>query len=129
MVLLEAEKMYTIGSFDQASLLYDRAIRMAYEHKFVNDEAISSELAGVFFCEEGSVKAEGLHSVKAEALLLHSVQCYKTWGALAVARRVETYIVSNFGTGCSSLDQRIDILRRVLLVSNENTTKKREVGS
>ena len=103
MVLLEAEKMYTIGSFDQASLLYDRAIRMAYEHKFVNDEAISSELAGVFFCEEGlhSIKAEGLHSVKAEALLLHSVQCYKTWGALAVARLVETYIVSNFGTGCS----------------------------
>ena len=68
---------------------------MAYEHKFVNDEAISSELAGVFFCKEG------LHTVKAEALLLHSVQCYKTWGALAVARRVETYIVSNFGTGCS----------------------------
>ena len=123
MVLLEAEKMYTIGSFDQALLFYERAIRSAHEHKFVNDEAIASELAGTFFCERG------LNDVKTEALLLHSVQCYKTWSALAVAKRVETYIVRKYGAGCSSLDQRIDILRRVLLVSNENTTKKREVGS
>ena len=120
MVLLEAEKMYTIGSFDQASLFYDRAIRVANKHKFVNDEAIASELAGTFLCEGG------LHAVKAEALLLHSVQCYKTWGALAVAKRVETFIVSKFVADCSSLDQRIDILREVLLVSNEDTTKKRK---
>ena len=122
MVLLEAEKMYTIGSFDQASLFFDRSIRVAHKHKFINDEAIASELAGTFLCEER------LHGVKAEALLLHSVQCYKTWGALAVAKRVETYIVSKFVADCSSLDQRIDILRGILLVSNEDT-KKRQVGS
>ena len=103
MVLLEAEKMYTMGNFDQAALLYERAIRLAHEHKFINDEAIASELAGVFFCERG------LDDVKAEALLLHSVQCYKTWGALAVAKRVETYIVSKFVADCSSLDKRIEV--------------------
>ena len=47
MVLLEAEKMYTMGNFDQAALLYERAIRLAHDHKFMNDEAIASELAGI----------------------------------------------------------------------------------
>ena len=94
MVLLEAEKMYTIGSYNQASLFFDRALRVAHKHKFVNDEAIASELAGIFFCEER------LHGVKAEALLLHSVQCYKTWGALAVAKRVETFVTNNYGADC-----------------------------
>ena len=120
MVLLEAEKMFTIGNCDQAALLYERAIRLAHEHKFINDEAIASELAGIFFCERG------LNDTKAEALLLHSVQSYKTWSALAVARRVETFIASKFGAGCSSLDQRVDILRRILLVSNEESSKKRK---
>ena len=122
MVLLEAEKMYTIGSFDQASLFYDRAIRVANKHKFVNDEAIASELAGTFLCEER------LHGVKAEAILLHSVQCYKTWGALAVAKRVETFIASKFGSDC--MQQRLqwpssDILAD-MFASNESSRKRQE---
>jgi len=121
MVLLEAEKMYTMGSFDQASLLYERAIRLAHEHKFVNDEAIASELAGVFFCELG------LNDMKGEALLLHSVQCYKTWGALAVARRVETYIVSKYGLDSVQRKPDSEILASVL-ASQDDSSKKRQVG-
>ena len=93
MVLLEAEKMYTIGSYNQASLFFDRALRVAHKHKFVNDEAIASELAGMFFFERE------LHE-KTKTLLLHSVQCYKTWGALAVAKRVETFVTNNYGADC-----------------------------
>ena len=120
MVLLEAEKMYTMGNFDQATLLYERAIRLAHDHKFINDEAIACELAGTFFCERG------LNDTKAEALLLHSVQCYKTWGALAVARRVETYIAGKFGADRSSLDQRVNILKGILVVSQDDSSKKRK---
>ena len=90
MVMLEAEKMYTMGNCNLASLYYDKAIRVAHEHKFINDEAIASELAGTFFCYQG------LH-VRAKALLLHSVQSYKTWGATAVAKRVEALIASKYG--------------------------------
>ena len=124
MVLLEAEKMYTMGNFDQASLLYERAIRLAHEHKFVNDEAIASELAGVFFCERG------LDDVKAEALLLHSVQCYKTWGALAVARRVETYIANKYGLDSESRQRKPNYiaLASILASSNDDSSKKRQVG-
>ena len=122
MVLLEAEKLYTMGKIDQAALLYEKAIRLAQDHKFMNDEAIAiaSELAGTFFCERG------LDDRKAEAFLLHSVQCYKTWGALAVARRVETFIVSKFGADCSSLDQRVDVLKGILIVSQDDSSNKRK---
>ena len=121
MVLLEAEKMYTMGNFDQASLLYERAIRLAHEHKFMNDEAIASELAGVFFCERG------LDDVKAEALLLHSVQCYKTWGALAVTRRVETYIANKYGIDSVQRKPDREILASVL-ASQDDLSKKRQVS-
>ena len=119
MVLLEAEKMYTMGNFDQAPLLYERAIRLAHEHKFINDEAIASELAGIFFCERG------LNDMKAETLLLHSVQCYNTWGALAVARRVETYIASKYGTDCA-VRQPNSALLASIFASHDDSSKKRK---
>ena len=134
MVLLEAEKMYTMGNFDQAALLYERAIRLSHEHKFINDEAIASELAGIFFCERG------LNDMKAEALLLHSVQSYKTWGALAVARRVETYIANKYGLDSvrlsSVLPQRYFQKKcqqkpkyiASILESNNDSSKKRQVS-
>ena len=125
MVLLEAEKMYTMRNFDQAALLYERAIRLAHEHKFINDEAIASELAGIFFCDRGL-------RVSAEALLLHSVQCYKTWGALAVAKRVETLITNKYGSILSTLDERINMMRGIFLlpVSREDfsSSKKRQAS-
>ena len=91
---------------------------MANKHKFVNDEAIASELAGTFLCEE-----EGLHAVKAEALLLHSVQCYKTWGALAVAKRVETFVTNKYGT--DSVRQKPNYIVSVI-ASNDDSSKKRK---
>ena len=119
MVLLEAEKMYTMGNIDQASLFYERSIRLAHEHKFINDEAIASELAGTFFCKRGL-------SVAAEALLLHSVQCYKTWGALAVARRVETYIVSKYGTDSVQRKPDSEILASVLASQDDSAKRRKE---
>ena len=119
MVLLEAEKMYTMGNFDQAAFLYERAIRLAHEHKFINDEAIASELAGIFFCEQG------LNDMKAETLLLHSVQCYNTWGALAVAKRVETYIARKYGTACA-VQQPNSALLASIFASHDDSSKKRK---
>ena len=122
LVLLEAEKLHTVGNSEQASLLYEKAIRLAREHKFINDEAIASELAGLFFCERG------LSDIKAGALLLHSVQCYKTWGALAVARRVETFTASKYGSDCT-LQQPNSALLESIFASNEDSSisKKRQV--
>ena len=116
-VLLEAEKMYTMGNFDQAAWLYERAIRLAREHKFINDEAMASELAGVFFCERG------IH-MTAEALLLHSVQSYKIWGALAVAKRVEVFIAIKYGL--DSVQQPNSIVESILTACEDSSKKRKE---
>ena len=120
-ILLEAEKTYTAGTSEQAASLYERAIRLAHEHKFIHDEAIASELAGVFFSERGL-------RMKAEALLLHSIQCYKTWGAIAVAKRVETFLAAKYGSILSTLDERINMMRSIFSFNSVSSKKRQEVG-
>ena len=120
MALLEAERMHTVGNFNQASYSYERAIRVAHEHKFINDEAIASELAGVFFCNQGL-------RVAAEALLLHSVQSYKAWGALAVARRVETFITNKYGSDCMQSSNSF-ILARIFASGGDSSSSKKRQG-
>ena len=120
-ILLEAEKTYTVGTSEQAASLYERAIRLAHEHKFIHDEAIASELAGVFFSERGL-------RMKAEALLLHSIQCYKTWGAIAVAKRVETFLAAKYGSILSTLDERINMMRSIFSFNSVSSKKRQEVG-
>ena len=77
MLILEAESMNTMGDIDRAVALYNSAIQSAHEHKFIHEEAIASELAGIFYHKKG------FHQ-KAYA--------YLSWGAHAVARRVGTIL-------------------------------------
>jgi len=57
-----------------------------------HEEAIASELVGIFFHDRGLHPKSYLFSV-------NSAECYKKWGALAVvARQVENTIRSNFGS-------------------------------
>lgn len=90
MLLLEAESMYTKGDHNRAGLLYERAIRSAHKHKFIHEEAIASELAGIFYNERGFRQKSYLY-------LVHSLKSYELWGAHAVARRVGTFIEDIFG--------------------------------
>ena len=120
-VLLEAERMHTlVGSSDQASLLYEKAIRSAREHKFINDEAIASELAGMYFHQQG------LH-VECLGLLLHSIQSYKTWGATAVTNRVETFISIKYGSFCLQQIPNSVMLERIMSLSIRDSSKKRDI--
>ena len=84
-LLLEAEHMYTVGDYDNACTLYDSAIRSAHAHKFIHGEAIACEVAGMFYHERG------MH-IKSYPYFVHSVKSYTKWGALAIARRVETFL-------------------------------------
>eukprot|EP01083_Nonionella_stella_P113296 333919_1 len=61
----------------------------AKDHKFIREEAIANELAGIFFLERG------LHE-KSYLLFKQSIVCYEKWGANAVARRVEESIQNIF---------------------------------
>jgi len=76
--------MAILGQFDEAESLYIESIRSAKEHRFVHEQGIASELAGMFFYERG------LHQ-KACTFLKHSIDCYNEWGALAVSRVSDTF--------------------------------------
>ena len=120
MLLLEAEKMHTLGDFDNAASLYERSVRSAREHKFIHEEAIASELAGIFFLERG-LREKSLN------LFLHSIWSYKTWGALAVAKRVETFIESKFGSVVMQVVPSQDTFDCLFESSGEDASSKKRL--
>jgi hypothetical protein len=89
LLLLRAEKKYCIGEPDSAKSLYEESILSAQEHKFIHEEGIAHELYGHFSLERGH-RSDALRSFNS------SVKCYMDWGALAVARRLEDFVRSNF---------------------------------
>ena len=119
MLLLEAESMYTKGEFDRAESLFDSAIRSAHEHKFIHEEAIASELAGMFYQEIGNHQKSYLY-------LAHSHKCYEKWGAQAVARRVGLVIRNRFGPDICQLETGAVASLEHLFASSQG--KKRQDG-
>jgi hypothetical protein len=119
MLLLEAESMYTKGEFDRAESLFDSAIRSAHEHKFIHEEAIASELAGMFYQEMGNHQKSYLY-------LVHSLECYEKWGAHAVARRVGSVIRDRFGPDICQLETGVVAPLEHLFASSQG--KKRQDG-
>eukprot|EP01082_Thalassiosira_pseudonana_P003885 g2396.t1 g2396 contig12:7857-10215(+) len=88
-LLLEAEMRCFLGDFDQATKLYNDAVVASHNHRFTNEEAIASELAALFYFERKSYH-------EALGFFAHSVRCYEEWGASAVAKRVVSFVQSNF---------------------------------
>ena len=121
MLLLEAESMLTMGDIDKAEPLYDSAIRSAHDHKFIHEEAIASELAGMFYYERGLRH-------KSYSCLLHSVDCYEKWGAHAVVRRVKNFIGGIFSPNIDQLIFNADTSLGHLSASHQEYQKKRPGG-
>ena len=84
-LLLEAESHYTMKNFCTAAICYDASIKAAREHKFLHEEAMANELAGLFFLDEGQREKSLLY-------FKQSIVCYRKWGALSVVRRIEAFI-------------------------------------
>jgi predicted ATPase/signal transduction histidine kinase len=74
--LVEAEKQRVLGNKGEAIEMYDRAIRLAQDHKFINEEALANELAAKFYLEWGKEKV-------AQAYMIEAYYCYARWGAKA----------------------------------------------
>merc|ERR1711862_283270 len=115
LLLLQAEQAYTIGEYNNADTLYASAIRSANQHMFVHEEALASELAGIFCYEQGVYP-------KACSFLCHAVECYKKWGAQAVANRVESFLQDKF----SSLSAEEDYIEGIIQ-SKDGQQKKRSL--
>ncbi|MEG4349817.1 AAA family ATPase [Microcoleus sp. LAD1_D5] len=74
--LVEAERQGVLGNKADALEMYDRAIRLAQDHKFINEEALANELAAKFYLEWGKEKV-------AQAYMIEAYYCYARWGAKA----------------------------------------------
>jgi predicted ATPase/signal transduction histidine kinase len=74
--LVEAERQRVLGYKAEALEMYDRAIRLAQDRKFINEEALANELAGKFYLEWGQEKV-------AQAYMIEAYYCYARWGAKA----------------------------------------------
>ncbi|MDF5706101.1 MAG: AAA family ATPase [Nostoc sp. S4] len=74
--LVEAERYRILGQYLEAIELYDRAITLAKEHEYVNEEALAQELTAKFYLEWGKHKI-------AQSYLTDAYYSYVRWGAVA----------------------------------------------
>ncbi len=74
--LVEAERYRVLGENARAIDYYDRAIALAKEHEYINEEALANELAAKFYIAWGKEQV-------AEAYMTNAYYCYLRWGATA----------------------------------------------
>ncbi|MEG4115553.1 MULTISPECIES: AAA family ATPase [unclassified Microcoleus] len=80
--LISAEMARISGDKLSAIELYDRAISLAKEHQFLNEEALANELAAKFYLNWGKEKV-------AQAYMIEAYYCYARWGAQAKVADLE----------------------------------------
>jgi len=74
--LVEAERYRVLGENARAIDYYDRAIALAKEHEYLNEEALANELAAKFYLAWGKEQV-------ARAYMTNAYYCYLRWGATA----------------------------------------------
>ncbi|KAL3805300.1 hypothetical protein HJC23_009007 [Cyclotella cryptica] len=89
-LMMEAEDHFCNGNIEGAKECYKHAIAYAKLHKFINDEALASELAAKFYLQTGDLSSSIEHFVLAH-------KKYICWGALEKADRLFSYINEKFG--------------------------------
>ncbi len=82
--LVMAERDRVLGSKAEAIEHYDLAIEHAKTNGYLNEEALSYELAAKFYLEWGKKKI-------AQSYLIDAYYCYERWGAIAKLRDLETH--------------------------------------
>ncbi|MEH2378845.1 MAG: AAA family ATPase [Nostoc sp.] len=80
--LVEAEKCRVFGQKTDAMELYDRAIQLAQENQYLQEEALANELAAKFYLDWGKEKV-------ALAYMQEAYYCYARWGAKAKVEDLE----------------------------------------
>jgi len=81
--LVEAEHSRVLGEDGDAREFYDKAIELAHENEYLNEEALAHELAGQFYLAKGQTKF-------AQVCLYEAHYAYQQWGALAKVKDLES---------------------------------------
>ncbi len=80
--LVEAERCRVLGKDGEAREFYDKAIELAQENEYLNEEALAHELAGQFYLAKGQTKF-------ALVCLRDAHYAYQQWGAVAKVADLE----------------------------------------
>ena len=80
--LVEAERARVLGNDREAREFYDRAITLAQENEYINEEALAYELAGRFYLSKNQKHL-------ARYYLQDAHYAYRRWGAVAKVRDLE----------------------------------------
>ncbi|MEH2208467.1 MAG: AAA family ATPase [Nostoc sp.] len=80
--LVEAERHRVLGEKIAAIELYDRAITLAKANEYIQEEALSNELAAKFYLDWGKEKI-------AQVYMQEAYYCYARWGAKAKTEDLE----------------------------------------
>ncbi|MEH2051452.1 GAF domain-containing protein [Nostoc sp.] len=80
--LVQAERHRVLGEKIAAIELYDRAITLAKENEYIQEEALSNELAAKFYLDWGKEKI-------AQVYMQEAYYCYARWGAKAKTEDLE----------------------------------------
>lgn len=79
--LIKAEKSRILGNTHNAIYFYEKAIKSAAENNYIQDEALSNELAAKFYL---SLENKRIAKIYFE----QSIYCYNLWGAKAKANHI-----------------------------------------
>ncbi|WP_392533988.1 ATP-binding protein [Nostoc sp. C117] len=80
--LVEAERFRILGQKIEAIEWYDRAISLAKENGYIQEEALGNELAAKFYLDWGKEKI-------AQVYIQEAYYCYARWGAKAKVNHLE----------------------------------------
>ncbi len=124
-LLVEAERARVRGHIRKATELYDRAIKLANDHGFINDAALANELASKFY--------EALDKPRlAEVYLREAYRLYDAWGAGAktadLRKRRPEWIGDLALTTQASVDRHEDVDLDSILKASE-TFKDSEIAA
>ncbi|MEZ2276038.1 MAG: AAA family ATPase [Microcoleus sp.] len=100
--LVEAERYRVLGETTLAIDYYDRAIALAKEHDYINEEALANELAAKFYLAWGKEQV-------AQAYMTNAYYCYLRWGATAKMtdlKRQYPELLKRFTTANMSINSR-----------------------
>jgi predicted ATPase len=92
LLLMQAEFYRITKDVKKAAVCYEASIVAAREHKFIHEEGMANELAGIFYLELGSRQ-------RSYSYFKQSVVCYQKWGASVIASRIEATIDQEFSLG------------------------------
>ncbi|MEG4487971.1 AAA family ATPase [Microcoleus sp. D2_18a_B4] len=113
--LVEAERERVQGNKAEAIDLYDRAIQLAKENQFLQEEGLANELAAKFYLDWGKQKV-------AASYMQEAYYCYARWGAKAKIEDLEQRYPQLLGPILNQPKLRFNPLETLATISKPSQT-------